>query len=711
MDESQEEDGSLLAEVHSQSVGGFSAESVNSDAPVRLNKYLWLGEYFEKRTEGNKKVTYCKVCNHPIRHRSLQRQLAHYYKCVKPNSDKENKSQDKEKIMQDNNSVKTAQCLKAMIENNIPIKAIESESFRQFACNAYRNWRPPSRQELSSVHIPRLSQTLQSKFLSQVSTTGRTHLTIEIDGWEDRNNRSLLGVIATDSIGRKHLLDLRDISLKSHTAAVIVEELMDILKPVPTYAINSIVSDSAANYKKAREDLISKQQFKHVIQHRCLAHLFNLIGSKLTCKSQPICQLLTEANFIATTISSSSYWRAYLKQLKLRKIKHATQVRWYSNVNMLVTLVEAKAAIMENILPNLPDDKKAIVSIFDWVYLDEVLEVLKPINHCIGRLETKNICLGEAIHEILKYGRELFNLTPSETVKAARKAFLSYFNVKKIGRVEFSLYIAAYVLDPRFKLAYVTDEGIGLAFEAITRIAVKSGVALQTVKSCLAEDFEIYKQNMHNEIGQVQPGSWWENKMIGAMLGPVGVRFAHLRASSANIERTFSTVKYIQSGSRLNFLPSTVVDMARLKISYQEENFIEDDEVLFQLSSNGDQSHLSSLESQDSQSQENFSNLTLEHGQSWIEEEDNETKFDYQNFFLYFDFKILETQPNLVSNASCSITEDQIRECVDFARTKISKVRERIDIQPEQSQVILESELETEAIYTDLTAIDDLPQV
>lgn len=698
MEESQDDEGSFLAELNSQSVGGFSAESLDSDTNTTnaFSKFPWLNKYFGKRTEDDKRITFCKGCGNSFHNRSVQRLIGHHNKCRKSDSIREKENVETE-AMSDKNKARTNKWVKTMIENNISIKTIESESFRKFANDSHRRWIPPSRQELSSIYIPRLSQTLQSKFLSEVKARGRTHLSIEIDGWEDKNNRSLLGVIATDSIGRKHLLDLRDISLKSHTAAVIIEELIGILKPVPTYAINSIVSDSAANYKKAREELVSKEEFQHVVQHRCLAHLFNLIGSKLTCRNESISQLLDDANSIANIVSSSSYWRAYFKHLKLKKIKHATLVRWYSTVNMLVTLVESKSAILENILPTLPGDKSVVVSQFDWIYLDEVLEVLKPINHCIGRLELRNICLGEAIHEILSYACELFNLTLSETVTAARKAFLSYFNVNKIGREEFGLYIAAYVLDPRFKLAYVTDSGVGLAFEAITRMAIKSGIALQTVKSCLADDFETYKQNICKDVKTVEPGPWWANKMIGAILGPIGVRLAYLRASSANIERTFSTVKYIQSGSRLNFLPSTIIDLARLKIAYQEEQLIDDDEMLTLGPTASDQSQQLSLDSQDEQP-EDLSNLTLEHGQSWIEEEDVATKWNYQNFFQYFDFRIPALQPNnFGSNASC-VTEDQIRECAVFAQTKRSRAIEQSKSGQEETGIILESELANDAI-------------
>lgn len=686
MCDSQENGDSVSVCDNSQSVEELFYEGQCSKPfKSKFNKHPWLEEYFDKRKETGGTVTYCKGCRRSFSHRSPQRLIGHYNTCPELKKEKENREQN----MGVTGTSKTHKWVKTMIENNLPLKTIESSSFRDFVNDRDRAWKPPSRQELSNIYIPSMSQTLQSQFMAEIKKKGRTHLSIEIDGWEDRNNRSLLGVIATDSSGRKHLLDLRDISLKTHTAAVIVEELIDILKPIPKYAINSIVSDSAANYKKARQDFVMSRGFEHVIEHRCLAHLFNLIGSRITSKNKSISKLLQDAIVIASTISSSSYWKAYFKRLKLKKIKQPTQVRWYSNVNTLVTLVEAKSIILEDVLPTLTGDKRQVVAKFDWVHLDEVLEVLKLVNHCIGCLERKNVSLGEAVKNILEFAKDLFNLTPTETVVAARKAFLFYFNAKKIGHKEFSLYVAAYILDPRNKLAYVTEDCITLAMQAITRVATNSGVLVTTVKSCLADDFEAYKSNLRLPAKQVDPLEWWTHRMIGVMIGQMGLRFAHLKASSANIERTFSTVKYIQSGSRLNFLPSTVIDLARLKIFYQQgdgEPLEDEDESLFQSSFTEDEEQESML----SNSVEEITNLTLGHEQSWIEEEDEETKRNFQDFFLFFDFKRSDIlNEDLCRNLPGRISESQVIECVNYAQAKRGVKRSRIsgleESQSEQS--------------------------
>lgn len=692
MDDLQEDDEFALAEVVSQSTQelGFDSQSGSQSTSLKTSfftNYYWLHNYFEKREKLDNSIAYfCKGCDSSFTSRSNKRLIGHYNKCPQLQKEKENTIRGVNMQHMHDGENQTNKWLKVMIENNLSFKTIESKSFREFIRSVPPSWQPPTRQELSNVYIPKFSRTLQSRFLTRVTLRGSSpHLSIEFDGWKDRNNRSFLGVVATEMNGRKHLLDLRDLSLKCHTSAVFVEELTDILKSVPTHAINSIMSDSAANCKKARQDLTQREPYKHVIQHRCLAHLLNSIGSKLTSQDESISKLLNDASVIVNAISASSYWTAYVKQLKMKKINRSCPVRWYSTVNMLVHLVDLKAVILDKVLSTLTDEKKDIVSNFDWIYLDEVLEVLKMINRCIGSLERKDISLGTAISEILAFARDLFNLTPSNTVSSAKKAFLTYFNVTKLGRAEFGLYIAAYILDPRFKLAYVTEEGVGLALEAITRIAVKSGIKLETVESCLADDFETYNHNVSKSAAEgniVGPARWWNTRMIGVMLGRVAIRLANLKASSANIERTFSTVKYIQSGGRLNFDTSTLVDIARLKISFQQEEeeevcWIDDDEPSSQALT--DQSCNSSSELDLSDTELDVSNLTPGDEQTWLEDEEPQTKRNYQAFFQYFDFRHEPIQPTLQTlNVSDEITEDQIDRCVKVVRVKRGSKRTRI---------------------------------
>lgn len=67
--------------------------------------------------------------------------------------------------------------------------------------------------------------------------------------------------------------------------------------------------------------------------------------------------------------------------------------------------------------------------------------------------------------------------------------FLKHFSLDKLGKSEFSLLIAAYVLDGRNKCDFITEDGLDLAFDAMTGIANKIGCSFHAINTNLVEEF------------------------------------------------------------------------------------------------------------------------------------------------------------------------------------------------------------------------------
>ena len=119
-------------------------------------------------------------------------------------------------------SITTALFVEAWVESGWSFNGIESRRFKKFISCLKNLWHIPSRYDISSVHLPRLSSALDQKFRENVRASLYSNLSIEFDHWEDANHRSFLGIIATSNSGRRYLLDLRDVSLKGHSSSVIV---------------------------------------------------------------------------------------------------------------------------------------------------------------------------------------------------------------------------------------------------------------------------------------------------------------------------------------------------------------------------------------------------------------------------------------------------------------------------------------------------------
>lgn len=678
---------------NSQGFGDESSKNTSkSPTHVKLRKNMWLTQYIKYKRCGSDTKAYCLGCGQKLANRGHKRILSHLSSCSKSNY-----QSDMPVIVDDpqtTESITNELYLKALIDGNWSLNSTESPHVRKFFARLNSRWTIPSRRDMSALYIPRESQKCYKKFIDSLAHITTT-ISIEFDHWKDANNRSFLGVLATGDDGKRFILDLKDVSLRGHGAPVIVEELVNSLKDVPLKSINSIVSDNASACVKAREDIVKLRGFKHVMQHRCLAHFINLIGSRITNKKDSFGQVVEQASRVVAIISSSPYWTTYLNERDYRRPKTVCQVRWYSMATMLNALSTLKHVIVEEIAPKLDRDRARLMLGLDWQRVSELQTVVTPIAACIGEIEKEDTSFGEGMHHILEYAKLLFaseaecfsrdsnyeGLTLAKI--AARKAFLHYFSEKKFGRAELGLCLAAYALDRRYKLNYLTPDGIELVMETIGYLAVRSGATLDQVLATIKLEFEYYK-NYRSEYKMTsrKPIEWWSGKSFCGILSRVGLRLARLKASSANIERTFSSVKFIQGDHRLRLSGSSLLHLARLKISLKNETSTErvdpseewEDELdLWQ--QDEDPSPDDSIQSE---SCSNYGALPASSA-SWLENQDPVVKRDYQFFFKFIDFSICHEDPNSLGDVSQEISDEQIRE----------ELRSRLTSTQEGSQVVI----------------------
>lgn len=640
---------------------------------TKFHKFTWLNQHFD--ITGNTPI--CKHCNRMYKNRHAPRLINHIRKCHNV------ECEDSFDVISETGQEKEINNLMVMlfIEANIPLRAVEMGSFKKWANKLKSDWVPPSRRDLSTRLIPRLSRKLHSEFQKIAISLPGPSLSIEFDHWQDVNGRSLLGVIATTPTGARHLLDLRDVSIKGHNSAVIVEDLRNILQEIPSQAINSIVSDSAASCKRARLDFVKLQNYSHVIQHRCLAHLLNRIEQRIMTKNPVISETHAIATKITSLISSNTFLQATLQSLNHSKLKQVCPTRWYYTVEMIESLVQAKDVILEEILPTMQEEKANLIRALDWTKLEAILEVLKPINRCIGSVEAKDASLGQAFSSLLNYAKDLFEGGYcSEFKAAARAAFLWHFSWKRIDKNELGLYIAAYILDRRHKMKYITQDGLYLALETLALI-VRSTAPIQRIKSSLIDEFEEYRNLREDyalEDSDNNPIKWWA-KRPSSILMQVATRLAHLKASSTNIERTFSTLKHIQGGSRVNLSLPSLLDIGRLKIATSV--IYEDESDAFDLSGydlqNWQQSSTPKRPCQDTEEAyldnhietQEFSEITESQEISdWLETQDLEIVSSYKWFFKYVNFSVIFEEGNSSGSQSEEASEEQIRTLVQQSR-------------------------------------------
>lgn len=641
--------------------------SENSENNVRFRKNDWLSEHFRFEKRSNNIVVVCIGCGHVDRNRGHNRMRRHLGECPKSKF-----KRGMSIAITDDRNRTTELFVKALIAAGWSFRGIETKEFKQFISRLTGSWKIPARQDVTSVYIVEMSEKFHAEFIQSLKMSSLLSLSVEFDHFKDATDRSFLGVMVTGNSGKRYLLDLIDVSLKGHFADVIVEDLVKSLSDIQPKSINSIVSDSASACKKARQDIIKLPEYKHLIQHRCLAHLINLVGAYMTDeKKNPLLfRFVAHATKITNIVRSNSYWSAYLKVLGKTKPQKACPTRWYSLYLMLVALQDLQHVIVEDIAFKVEPDKVNLIGTFDWNLLSDVIAVIGPLVHCIGHLERRDTSLGEAMRYIFEYARELFGAESlgntgdsvrddaSNVNRIARRAFLHYLNEQYLGE-EFGLFLAAYVLDRRSKMDFITVEGLKLCLKTISAISIKSGTRFNLVQCAMFVEFEDFK-NFRGDYKMTEQKSsdWWKDRNGGGLLSTVGSRLANLKSSSTNLERTFSSVKYIQGGYRLSFSAKNLLHLVRMKIAMLEEQN--------NLKSRSQPQSDTPIQDEHLLSEYECSSVTAaDEDVNWIEDEEIQVKKNFESFFKYIDFSIVN-EIGLDEHVSFEeVTAEQISECVE----------------------------------------------
>lgn len=628
--------------------------SQNESIDSQFKRLPEMAKFFKKSrsSTNNKIISTCLRCSVPLRTRELSRMSRHIMKCKKVTP--EERSEFAEIVSGYALSLESSKInlhwTRVMVENNYSFNSVNSYSFKKFFGLYLPKWRIPQAANISNTYIPHLSSRIEQKFFKRLRDSGESYLSVEFDHWSDANKRSLLGVVVTQEDGSKYLLDMIDVSLEGHRSSVIVEKLSICLSKIEPHRINSFVSDSASNCKAAREQMVLFDNYKTVIQHRCLAHLVNRIGNHIT-SSSCMSSILKAASKIAKKASNNTIVLARVRQSDSSRIVVANPVRWYSYTNMLSSLINNKAVIVEEL-----SDSQLLEDTNIWSNMARAYKALRPFAICIGTLESKNTSAGEAMNCIFKLGKHIFELDWTDTFnRSIVTAYLTYISPSKLNNDEFNLLLAAYALDPRFMQNYLTEDGIDLALRGISIIATKMGNSWEFIMDVLRPEFEDYVLRKVTVEMKKSASIWWSRRKVGA-LRIIALKLSHLKASSANIERTFSSLKYIQGPYRLNLSLPRLIDIGRIRIGLQNNTSV-------------------TVESESA-------NAEVEETKHSPKPEllSEETRKIYDEFIKYVDFRIINQPSRITTSSKTVVDQSTIEDMLALSRNSRALKRAAEDL-------------------------------
>jgi hypothetical protein len=130
-----------------------------------------------------------------------------------------------------------------------------------------------------------------------------------LDGWTFGHHQSIWNFILLTPTRKEYLYQLSDLSLNSHTAEYLASKIEEVIEKIGPNRISAIVSDNAANIKKARA--IINEKYPKIESIRCISHCINLIACDIVCYKFAD-RLLRKVNILASFFRNCHMASEYL---------------------------------------------------------------------------------------------------------------------------------------------------------------------------------------------------------------------------------------------------------------------------------------------------------------------------------------------------------------------------------------------------------------
>lgn len=168
----------------------------------------------------------------------------------------------------------------------------------------------------------------------------------------------------------------------------------------------------ATNCKHARTLIAERFEPGHLITYRCMAHVFNLIGSQMSVDSV-ISSHLKQLGEFANTINRNFKLSALLKDAGAKKIVKTVVTRWYSTCGC----INSALGLKQYLETQIPKTKKysydklspTLESYAFWSDLEALKVYFDRLASMIGLAELATSTLSNSFRCLLEYCQFLFN--------------------------------------------------------------------------------------------------------------------------------------------------------------------------------------------------------------------------------------------------------------------------------------------------------------
>lgn len=424
--------------------------------------------------------------------------------------------------------------------------------------------------------LPKMTEKVNEKQKKAIEE--KDNWTVSVDEWKDCSKISYYAVMLVSSESQIYI---GNAPVDRGTSDNIRFGVIDIIQPYLS-KIRALVTDSPNVMVKMRNDL--QKDIRSVIPIRCPLHAINLITQDIanSAKIKPITDNMSR---LVAYFMNSGFWAKKLREWGTSQgittfLKLKMDTRWYTFTSMCHSVEIFKhgfhtmlALSMEQGNPDLPDDIKEIIDSSIFEDAPFLYKLTKPLMTSIGVLETNTTHLGLIWSEFINIHKSItahhdtqINNRLPELYKNTISLLQIRFN-KRAKLFDMPIYVVALYLCPQYR--FITVSGKYNTLD-LTKMVLQLAIAWQFTENEaveMATGLKLYNQNLEPHYGwESDPKIYWKTITSQPALSKFAEIVFSIYASSAKVERLFSTMACTKTKRRNKLSKDTVSDLGKLKM-------------------------------------------------------------------------------------------------------------------------------------------------
>lgn len=410
--------------------------------------------------------------------------------------------------------------------------------------------------------------------ISKLKTANIRPLVLMQDGWSNLHNDPILA--SSLSTGKEtYLLKAKDCATDKKTAEYSSEEAIKDMKDIK-YKLDidvfGLCTDNEAKMKRMREIVISHADYKNVLVYGCQAHYFNLVEQDGTAEAKGLMKHIVE---IQKFFRNHQRVAKFLQEKGGRKPQIPNDTRWNSQCDCLNTFVSNYEFYREivrehehenDIIPNNISNKIKSASLIQNA--KDLKQQLTVVGTALNKLQSECTSFAEAIN----VWQECLENPHLGTYKNAID--------KRYNEATTSFQHLAYLTDLRFTT--IRRKNLNDEEKAIQWLQNRNSDWVKYYFAFSIQDEQYYPSTMFSSpyITSTPGHKWWATMATRTSIEDFKIfcqfmaKLHACPASSAGIERIFSTFGHIWSKLRNNLGVDKVYKLVKIYRFINMHNFI-----------------------------------------------------------------------------------------------------------------------------------------